>query len=48
MERTYIPGGRYWEPQEDPATEAEQEKEWQEFLKATEAGIKPDEELPFR
>lgn len=43
-----VPGGRYYEPQEDRA-EKEQEQEWEEFQQwvADNNGIPADPELPF-
>ncbi len=42
-----VPGGRYWEPQEDPKTEQELEQEWQDFQKWVSEEHEPDPELPF-
>lgn len=43
-----VPGGRYYEPQED-RMEEEQEQEWEEFQQwvADNNGIPADPELPF-
>ena len=45
MKETYIPGGRYWEPQPTEEDEERMAKEWEEKIKNGTAEEFP--ELPF-
>lgn len=46
MSEAKVPGGRYWEPQEE-RTEEELEREWQEFLEWSKEEHEEDADLPF-